>query len=141
MHVVDAIAERFRELLIDATDAQDRVTRDRATPVDSREGLPSIDIRVGEEGAEDVQSNETYVGRVLIEVDLLVADAEENVSFAVLALRSQMHRAVFAGNWSDMGIRAAGATAIQRGGEGSVPTGSQTALFEVLFQHPIADPG
>lgn len=139
-HIVDAIAERFRELLIDATDAQERVTRDRSIPASARDDLPTIDIRIGEEAAEDIQSMETYVGRVQMEVDLSVADSEENVSAAVLELRAQMHRAVMTGDWSDMAIRATGATAIQRNVDGSVPTGSQTARFEVLFQHSIADP-
>lgn len=141
-HPVDAIAEKFRQLLIDQTDAQDRVTRDSAIPFNARDELPAIDIRIGEEEPEDAQSAETYIGRLTVEVELFVADAEENVSSAVLALRQQMHTAIMGGDFSGlvMAIRPAGATEITRNTDGSIPTGAQTAHFQMLFQHALTDP-
>lgn len=140
MHVVDVIAEQFRELLLDATDAHDRVSRDKSPGdrIEARTELPAIDIRIGDEEPEEQQSNTTYVGRIRIEVDLFVADSEENVSSAVLTLRRQAHVAIMAGSFD--GIRSAGATAISRNSSGSIPLGVQTAHFDILFQHSIADP-
>lgn len=140
-HAVDRIAESFRSLLFEATDAQDRVSRDNspAERFEASRDLPAIDVRVGEEEPLEEQST-TYVGQVRIEVDLFVSDVEQNVSSAVLTLRTQAHKAIAAGADQFLSLQPAGATAILRNAAGSIPVGFQTAHFDVLFQHSLADP-
>ena len=143
-HLIDQIAERFRELLTDSTDAEDRVTRDLITPVAARTDLPWIDIKIGEETPNDEQVTlDNYIGRVQILVDLTVADVEQNVSSAVLELRRQAHVAVMTDNDFPDGVLSvdpAGASAVLRNPSGSTPIAGQQAIFSVLFEHSLTNP-
>lgn len=142
MHVVDAIAERFVELLLDATDAQDRITRDlpKTEVFQAREDLPAIDIRIGAEEEFTPRLQAIHRATVVVNVDLYAADSQ-NVSSALLELRRQAYNAIMAGTWPSGCIRVLPGVAseVARDSEGSIPIAAQRTPFLVLYQHSLTD--
>lgn len=143
-HVVDSIAERFKELLTDTTDAQDRITRDLSASerFQARDDLPAIDIRIGEEDEYPRPVAGKYRAIVSIIVNLFASDAE-NVSSAVLDLRSQVDRAIMQATVWPAGfasITRGLASPIARDSEGAIPISAISLTYRVAYQHDYFDP-
>jgi hypothetical protein len=142
-HIVDQIAANFVTVIVAAaTAAGSRVTRDRSTPVEAREDLPYVDIRIGEETAFSPEIQGLWRATVAINVDLIVEDSESVVSATLQALRVQVYMAIMNATFPAHCLRVLPAPAgeVQRNQSGSLAVAIQRTAFAVLYQHSLTDP-
>lgn len=147
-HVVDQISDAIVALLIDATAAEDRITRDRrpADRIDVEE-LPTIDVRIGQDTALDDQFTNRWRSEVEIFVDLYaIAEQDRPLSKSLLELRTDSYKAIMAAMPAltavpnVIKILPGGAEAISIHDEGTKATGYLRTSFFVTYQHSLTDP-
>jgi hypothetical protein len=142
-HPVNQIADAIVELLLDETEAEDRVYRDREPDLEAREELPAIVIHIGDDEPTDSRPQSMWQSEVRIFVDLFVTARENEVSRDALALRSATYRILMAdqhlGLPMVLRVLPDRVEQLERG-EGSVPIGYLRTSFLVMYRHSLTDP-
>lgn len=145
-HVIDQIAERAVALLMDQTDALDRVYRDLGSAErPGADGLPAINLRVGADTTRDGEDGligGTRLADLSLFLDLAVTDQEQSVSSTLFALRAQVEQrmAQSFGLSFMFGCDLAAASEIAREDGGQSPFAHQELEYVVTFAHDSDDP-
>lgn len=142
-HPVNDIADALVNLLMDETDAEDRVCRDRQPALDVRSELPAIVVHIGEDDPVDDQVHGRWRSTARINVDLYVTALEEDISRVLMGLRTQTYKLIMAepvlGLPSVIRCLPGGAEEILRG-DSAIPIGYLRTAYFVLYQHSFTDP-